>query len=896
MTKPQREYVVTLKDFKDLEEFYKDMETSGTKKSFVPEREIVCLAKRPISRNTNYLLTDQEARDLAKDPRILSIVPKIKKLSTKTPLYSEQTATWSRSDTISTGNKNWGLYRSQLENNILNWGSETGTQDQTSTIKFSSSGKNVDIIVVDNIIYPDHSEFNERVNSYDWFGQHDTTVRGTGTNITNVTRTSNLSTITTQSAHGLSAGAIINVICTSDNSFSAASVTITAVPTTTEFRYDNTGIDVSLTSATGYWVGVYQYDNYNLTNNHATAVAGVIAGNTQGWARDSNIYNLRHDVDGVEPGAYTPTEYIIDYIRAFHASKPINPETGRKNPTIVNNSWGVASDITGILNPYTGYQNPRFSEINFKNSIIKPTGTAVDTGISGVYTNSALVSNLVSVEPGSGNRIVTTGLTTGTVSSITFNEVGSASLIDLGAPTSYDDEGVSTADDAYWTLNLPFPITYLTQSYQNDIYVNSNSYVTFGAGSFSYFLGPQGPAYRKIFVSAGDRSAETIYGNVFGTAPNRTYTIRYEGYEGAYSSIYETTPTLVWEMTFYEASPEQIDLHVITNANFRAEFTSTELRDYGINLSQLSLPLRSDPIDQDISDAIDDGIIFVGAAGNNSTKIDVVGGDDYNNYFVDNGLPIYYHRGSSPGASHPDVICVGEVDSNSLETKSSSSNTGPRVDLYAPGEYIAAPVFDQTGLGGGAASDLHLTVDGGFAGAGSILAQAGRAAIVTAEEHGLTNGDVITIDNCSNTVYNVTNAVITVVDSNTVSFDITDTGYSSALEILTGTVKAGYLFQKWSGTSMACAQVTGLLALALEQYPWMNQTQAKEYILQYSQTGKMTDPGGGYTSNLSLQEGNNKFAYYHKERPDDGILLPKTTQWVRPATGQLFPRQQIRKK
>ena len=44
-----------------------------------------------------------------------------------------------------------------------------------------------------------------------------------------------------------------------------------------------------------------------------------------------------------------------DYIRAWHNSKPINTETGRKNPTITNNSYGstITSNATPLVEGYT---------------------------------------------------------------------------------------------------------------------------------------------------------------------------------------------------------------------------------------------------------------------------------------------------------------------------------------------------------------------------------------------------------------------------------------------------------------------------------------------------------------------------------------------------------------
>jgi subtilisin family serine protease len=86
------------------------------------------------------------------------------------------------------------------------------------------------------------------------------------------------------------------------------------------------------------------------------------------------------------------------------------------------------------------------------------------------------------------------------------------------------------------------------------------------------------------------------------------------------------------------------------------------------------------------------GVICVGAAGNYRHKIDVPGGPDYNNYYRYAGFEdVYYHRGSSPTCA-PSMINVGAIDSimtsPPIERKASFSETGPRVDIYAPGVMI----------------------------------------------------------------------------------------------------------------------------------------------------------------------------------------------------------------
>lgn len=890
----EKEYIVTLKNKELLENFYKDMELESNV-LYIPNRPVKCVNRRPISRNTHYLLSDLEAKDLINDIRVESVNVKIKDLFIK-ELHSSQTAVWSKSTTNEIGQKNWGLYRSQLDSNLSNWGSN-GNGDESSTVNFTSSGKNVDIIVVDEILYPDHSEFSGRVVQYDWFNEHDLNVKGNGTVISLVSRSGNTSVITTSSPNGLNDGAVVNINCTSDPSFNATNVVINQILDNI-FTYPNTGPDVAETAATGNVTGVYQYPFYNSINNHATAVAGVIAGTTQGWARDSNLYNIRHDTSGGSPGSYTPLEYLIDYIREFHNNKSINPSTGRKNPTVVNNSWGLGVKTFDLTNPETGYINPNISKINFRGSTITSANPAVDTGFSGVFSTNTLIAALNDVNPGSGHRIVTTDTTTGTVNSITYTENGTTGLTQNTDPTSSDFGGIDLNDDAYWTVNLPFPITYLNVQY-NDVYIGSNSYVTFGLPATSFLVDATGPNRNKIHISAGDRYCQSIWTGEFGTTPNRTYKVRWEGFDGPYSSIFEPGPNVIWEMTFYENTPNQIDLHIVSNAMWRGEFSIPELESYGIPFSKSSLPIRDITLDADITDAINDGIIFVSSAGNTGSKIDVQGGQDYDNYFI---IPqagqVYYNRGTSPGNSHPDIICVGAIDSLVEDRKYSLSNTGPGVDVYAPGVNIMTSIHDTQFQSGNSVGTSELTIEGGGAGTSSLITQQAGLATLTATNHGLSNGDVITVEDCSNSKYNVVNASVTVYDSNTIIYTMTqDPAYDSeSEETLSGTIKVGYLYEKFSNTSLAAAQVSGLLALALEKYPYMTPAQAKEYIIQKSKRNQISDTAGGFTDTTSLQNGNNKFAFYHKERNDKGFVFPQNLEFLRPQSGLVFPRKKIRKK
>jgi subtilisin family serine protease len=88
----------------------------------------------------------------------------------------------------------------------------------------------------------------------------------------------------------------------------------------------------------------------------------------------------------------------------------------------------------------------------------------------------------------------------------------------------------------------------------------------------------------------------------------------------------------------------------------------------------------------------DAGVIMVGAAGNYYHKTDIPGGIDYDNYYKYGtyGEHVYYHAGTSPTCA-PSFVTVGAIDNNTgvaSERKVYFSETGPRVDIYAPGTSI----------------------------------------------------------------------------------------------------------------------------------------------------------------------------------------------------------------
>ena len=878
-----KRYIVTVENSEDLAGIYDELESLGkTPPGLDITRDVLCIDRRPSSRNTVYLLTEWEAGELARDPRIKAVTlhPKELGISAGLNAYTQTSSNWDKSTSTSSTMKNWGLLRCTEGTQRSGWGGTgyqgtgSGTAAQTGTITLTQTGKNVDVVICDeNGLVWNHPEFTAnadgsgatRTNQYNWF-QHNLSVKGTAP-------------------------------------------------------------------------GTYSYG----TGSHSTHVAGTVAGNTQGWARDANIYNLYY-LSGDDADYTFP--YVFDYIRQFHANKSVNGATGRKNPTIVNNSWGMSifpsewalTDITAVTYRGTRYTpevgattylgtsgvcnaNSKLADLlgfeNFGNrittsgpapsgagniltypetwtaeggqvylaSLTAPASTYTVTvqgpctvalisnvasgGVTGVTTlslgitvsqggstiatytqgpsssteggdiellidetlnlpNSAVYTityntTLVNAEVSSpltavamSTRVtVATGAESASVTSITASLGSTAGLTVVTTPTT------GNSDDGFWNISLPFTVNFLGAPHTT-VFPGTNFYLTFGSGSTVWSgVSVSNPNLPKIMWCARDNSVQRIYHGVEGSAPNRTYRIRMEGNASTSGTL--GSPGMVCEYKFYEASPNQIDLQVgVNNAKTTSSgFTTEQLNAWGF-ISGQRIPARVAALDADIEDAIDEGIITVGAAGNGRWKHDVPGGLDWNNTFEMSvrypgsvAQPYYYMRGTSPTANDTTAnggfdlpnICVGSVDSIQIDQKVQYSDCGPGVDIWAPGTYIV-----------------------------------------------------------------------------------------SALPSGTADPRSGsHYLGKYSGTSMASPQVAGVLACALEIYPGMKQEEAKAYILAYAKSNQLTTTNGGPTDSQDPQGAPNKFLYYYKERATSGNTFPKTNFKPRPSTGSVYPRTRIRR-
>ena len=282
-----KEYIVTLHRKEDLEQFYNEMQLTN----------FPLVMKRPLSRNTHYMMTEEQAERLRQDSRVWGVEAvdsfKIERQAVNNETYvisGDFFKNAPQGSSINSGLRQWGHLHcagDQVQRRKTNWGDPTATEVVNDTVEVYNNGRHVDVVIVDDPVSYDSKEWespsqpgSSRFVQYQWFNELNTAV-----------------------------GSI------DDDGQTLPTGTIT----------------YGQNSATPQFHGIH--------------VTGTACGQHYGWATEANIYNIAV-TDSWPSGQQVGALLIFDYLRAFHLNKPINSETGFRNPTVTNHSYG------GIWNPY----------------------------------------------------------------------------------------------------------------------------------------------------------------------------------------------------------------------------------------------------------------------------------------------------------------------------------------------------------------------------------------------------------------------------------------------------------------------------------------------------------------------------------------------------------------
>jgi hypothetical protein len=338
-----KEYIVTLHRHEDLTGFYEDMESNG----------YALKKKRNISRNTHYLLTDQQAEDLKNDERVLAVNWAHHPLRLKSRVlggsytisgtfFKDDTSAsaWTGTETAPLGtpaatDRQWGqLHCAGTDSdrgkgsfgsiNTTNFISRTTditvgeavgggtTESKNGTVTVWNDGKDVDVIISDTPLAYDCEEWkspstgNNRFVQYAWNDLNSIVELDAGE-----------STLSSYSYYSLS----------------------------------DMGSDTQGTTPTDHW-----------QQSHGIHVGGTAAGKNYGWAVESNIYSINY-LDPVM--GYS----LFDYVRAFHRKKWSD---GNRTPTIINNSW---LDLTALYDYLKGNESTYISSVKYRNVTYTPGDT-----------------------------------------------------------------------------------------------------------------------------------------------------------------------------------------------------------------------------------------------------------------------------------------------------------------------------------------------------------------------------------------------------------------------------------------------------------------------------------------------------------------------------------------
>ena len=324
----------------------------------IPDRKVTCSdTKEHSPTRGTYWLTEAEATGISTHPQVKWIElspsdyrysypepePDTKRFRKNVKIYRNlTTSAFSISATSAEENRtNWATKRVGITTNGKSWPNVTGNAAVINTdISYSLTGKNVDLVIQDSGVLQYHPEFidddgKSRVRDIILDGPYYIDPSYFTSNGHTYTKPDGRTGITTTSAHAWWENS-------SNRSGAFSSVGTISVPD-------------AYTVANSLGIGG---TSHTMTSSHGTGCAGLSAGKNFGLAFESNIWTI-----SIFAPANISTEASYDALKIFHQNKP--EIAGRKNPTVVNGSWGyfagfnsgttVSYSFKGSTGTFTGY-------------------------------------------------------------------------------------------------------------------------------------------------------------------------------------------------------------------------------------------------------------------------------------------------------------------------------------------------------------------------------------------------------------------------------------------------------------------------------------------------------------------------------------------------------------
>ena len=328
----------------------------------IPDRKIDCSdTKEHSPTRGTYWLTHEEATGISTHPQVKWIElspsdypysypepePDTKRFRKNVKVYRDLSASPPPTPATSAeaDRTNWAVKRVGVTTNGDGWPNVNGNPTAiTSDISYSLTGKNVDLVIQDSGVLQYHPEFldddgKSRVRDIILDGPYYIDPSYFTSNSLTYTKPDGRTGITTASAH-------LWWENNGNRSGSFSSVGTVAIPD-------------AYTVANSLGIGG---TSHTMTSSHGTGCAGLAAGKHFGLAFESNIWTI-----SIFAPANISTEASYDALKIFHQHKPTNTSTGRKNPTVVNGSWGyygafnsgttVTYKFKGSTGTFTGYSS-----------------------------------------------------------------------------------------------------------------------------------------------------------------------------------------------------------------------------------------------------------------------------------------------------------------------------------------------------------------------------------------------------------------------------------------------------------------------------------------------------------------------------------------------------------